>query len=217
MFRTLLRPLPRLLKWYLSRERNFRYQDLTITVMPGVFHPGFFHSSILLLDFLRKQTLTGSVLEIGCGTGIVSIQAAKQGATVVCTDISLKAVENARRNAELNSVAVTVIHSDLFENVESGKFDWIVVNPPYYPRDPVREEDYAWYCGETHQYFTRFFKGLKPFISENTSSIMVLSEVCDLPAIFKIAMNEGFVLQSILEKAVWVDGRNYLFQIKRTS
>jgi len=217
LYRTILRPLPWFLKWYLSKEREYRYEDLSIVVMPGVFHPGLFHSTTMLLQYIDTQLLTGSFLEVGGGTGIVSILAARKGVDVVVTDISKKAVDNIHQNATKNSVSITIIQSDLFENMVEKKFDWIVVNPPYYPRKPDKEEDYAWYCGEQHEYFLKFFQGVNRFIKPESHIIMVLSEVCDLSTIYKIASGYGFTFVKIAEKSVWVDGKNYVFQIKQTA
>lgn len=213
-FKALLRPLPWLMKRYLSRKNTYQYKGLSMVVLPGVFHPGLFHSTTMLLQYVEANAMEGSVLEIGGGTGIVSIVAARKGARVMATDISLKAIENMRLNAAANSAPVSIIQSNLFDSLDQKAFDWILVNPPYYPRNPVKEEDFAWYCGEEHNYFTRFFNGVKPFIGNNTSIVMVLSEVCDLAAIFRIASDAGFTLEKIVEKAVWVDGKNYLFHIK---
>ncbi len=204
------------MKGYLSSERTYRYKELSIVVMPGVFHPGLFHSTSLLLQYIETHSMAGSILEMGGGTGVVSILAAKKGAKVTSIDISSRAIHNMNRNAVRNGVSITVIQSDLFEKIEKKTFDWILVNPPYYPAIPTTEEDYAWYCGDKHDYFTRFFIGVQHFMGPDTTLIMVLSEVCDLQTIFKIAAGAGFSMEKIAEKSVWVDGKNYLFQVTQT-
>lgn len=69
-----------------------------------------------MADFLARSALVGPevrVLEIGCGTGLAGIVAAKRGAAVILTDASDDAVECAARNAALNGVAA-----------RCERFDW---------------------------------------------------------------------------------------------
>lgn len=97
---------------------------------PDVYPPC--DDSILLIQSLEVSPGM-RVLEIGCGSGVVSIHAALEGARVTAVDINPKAVELTRTNAkrmgaELDGVTV----SDLFGNVE-GRFDRVLFNLPYLP------------------------------------------------------------------------------------
>jgi release factor glutamine methyltransferase len=214
ILRLIGQPLRAGIKWYLSKTRVFRYKGLTITVAPGVFHPGLFFSTRFLIDYLETQPLAGKTfLELGCGSGLISILAAKKGAIVTASDINSKAVQNTTLNSVANQVTIRVLHSDLFEHLEPS-FEWIVINPPYYPAHPEQEEEYAWYCGEEHEYFEKLFGDLKNFIRAESTVLMVLSDVCDLEQIFSIASRNSFAFEKILEKNVWADGRNYLYWIK---
>ena len=215
LLRKILLPMPRLVDWYLSKKRTYRYQNLIVEVKPGVFHPGFFFSTQMLLRFAAAQPLKDTtVLELGAGTGLISIQSARMGAIVTATDISLAAIEGIRANSIANQVSITVVHSDLFKNLEGCKFDWIFINPPYYARSPMKEQDHAWYCGEHYEYFIEFFKNLSSHVTSTSQVIMVLSDVCNLKAIFHIANEYQFECLLREERYVWTDGRNYIYQIK---
>jgi len=145
LFSFFLIPVVRL---YLRKERRYTYLNTTVTVLPGVFHPGLFYSTKFIIDYLTDKQLSGkSLLELGCGTGLISIIAAKSGAHVVASDLSLLAVENTKRNASQNRVSINIIHSDLFDAIEKMTFDWIIINPPYYARNAKNEEELAWNCG----------------------------------------------------------------------
>jgi release factor glutamine methyltransferase len=208
-------PIRKGVQWYLSKPRSFTYENISVRVSPGVFHPGFFFSTRFILDFLSKQKLHyKNFLEVGSGSGIISIYAARQHANVTALDINKKAVRDTRENSRRNNAQVIVFESDLFTNVPPAQFDWIVINPPYYPVNPKNEEEYAWNCGANHQYFERLFAGLKSFSHQNTNTLMILSEVCDLNTIFDIAKRHGYHFEKILEKKVWADGLNYLYWIK---
>ncbi|HET6991103.1 MAG TPA: hypothetical protein VFJ43_07255, partial [Bacteroidia bacterium] len=50
-------------KWYLNRTRVYHYKNISITVEPGVFHPGFFFSTKLLISFLGKIDLSPENIE----------------------------------------------------------------------------------------------------------------------------------------------------------
>ncbi|MDS1271541.1 methyltransferase [Lipingzhangella sp. LS1_29] len=77
----------------------------------------------------------GDFLEMGCGTGIVSVAAARAGCRrVTALDLGPEAVRNARLNAHLHGF-LDVVHareSDLFSAVDDDEyFDVIFWNPPY--------------------------------------------------------------------------------------
>ena len=73
-------------------------------------------------------------LEMGCGSGLISLHAAKAGADVTAADINPEAVECTRRNASRNNLKVKTIVSDIFSNVQ-GDFDVMAFNPPYLPEE----------------------------------------------------------------------------------
>jgi release factor glutamine methyltransferase len=202
-------------QWYLRKERTFSYNNITITIRPNVFHPGLFYSTKFLLSYLQGKQLEGKrFLELGCGTGLISIVAAKQKAIVTASDISDIAIENCKSNVQRNNASVSIIESDLFTTIPSQTFDWIVINPPYYARDPKSEADYAWYCGSNFEYFENLFEQLPSFSNDETTIIMVLTKGCDLDSIFAIAKKNNYSLNLIQEKEVLFDGKDYLFEIK---
>jgi predicted RNA methylase len=70
------------------------------------------------------------VLDVGCGTGVISIALGLHGFDVAGCDLSDAAVKTARDNAARHGLAASFLHSDLLDSVE-GKFDAVVFNPPY--------------------------------------------------------------------------------------
>jgi ribosomal protein L11 methyltransferase len=86
-----------------------------IVVDPGrAFGTGAHPTTRLTLELLQEVQL-GSLLDIGCGSGVLSIAAAKLGfAPVLGIDVDVAAVEATVANAELNGVAVDARHADAF-------------------------------------------------------------------------------------------------------
>lgn len=107
--------------------------SIVIAECEGVYPPS--DDTLLLLRSL--EVIRGErVLEMGCGTGIIALHCARAEADVTAVDSNPMAVACTRRNAEANGLAMKVILSDLFSEVE-GSYDRIVFNPPYLP---VEEE-----------------------------------------------------------------------------
>lgn len=204
-----------LTKWYLTRKRRYSKAGINVSILPGVFHPGLFSSTNLLREFLNEQDLEGkTLLELGCGTGFLSIVAAKKGARVTASDVSQRAIENTRMNAQENGVHIEIIESDLFDSLPSHSFDWIVINPPYYAKKPINEADCAWYCGENFEYFGKLFAQLLRHRDSNI--IMVLTLECDLDQIFSLAEKSGVRLTTIRKKKNFFDGKHIIYRIHPT-
>lgn len=202
-----------LLVRYLSRTRTYTYQGLRLMVPPQVFHPGFFTSTRILLRFLSGEELNGkSFLELGAGSGLISMIAARKGARVVSTDINEIAIHCMEQNSQANSCRMKIIYSDLFDQLEEQPFDIIVINPPYYKKNPVTALDHAWYCGENGEYFQRLFRDISRYMHARSLVLMVLCDGCDLQMIFSEAganalqMHRVFSNRNLLEE-------NYIFRI----
>lgn len=104
---------------------------LELECAPEVHVPG--PASLALARYLFSVR-DKSVLDLGCGTGLFGIAAAKLGAReATATDLDPAAVECARRNAARNRVKVEVLQGNLFEPVAGRAFDLVVTNPPQTP------------------------------------------------------------------------------------
>ena len=118
--------------------------SLTIAEDPDVYPPS--EDSILLIESLdiRKGE---RVLEVGCGSGVVSIHCAANGAKVVSVDINPKAVELTGKNFEANELPHDVRESDVYSAVKE-RFDTVIFNLPYLPVQDEGMLAKAWSGGD---------------------------------------------------------------------
>lgn len=91
---------------------------------------------------LMKDVIEPKILEIGTGSGALSIALAKElkDSNVLALDISDDALSLAVENRELNEVTnLKFLKSDVFKNVKDKNYDLIVSNPPYIPVEEYEE------------------------------------------------------------------------------
>lgn len=200
---------------YLSKPRKYSYKHISVWVEPTVFPPFITISTKLLLEFTDTLSLKNkSFLELGCGCGIISILAAQKEAKVTASDINQIALNALTKNATLNKVTIEILYSDLFENLENKQFDVIVINPPYYPKNPISIAENAWFCGENFEYFEKLFFQIAKHITIENETYMILSEDCDLKNIKLIASKTQIRLELVVEKKV-VSEKNYIFKLNK--
>ena len=114
----------------------FTLPEGEFVVDEGVYSPAVFNSDACFYAEQIPVPAGGSVLEIGCGVGLIALTAAKRGASaVLATDINAAAVDNCRTNAEKHGLShiVTARVSDVFSAVAAEEcFDLIFWNCPYF-------------------------------------------------------------------------------------
>ncbi|MBR3408437.1 MAG: 50S ribosomal protein L11 methyltransferase [Paludibacteraceae bacterium] len=116
--------------WNAAWEAEHPVQELPlgVRITPHcAFGAGHHETTGMMIDALLARDLKGkTVLDNGCGTGVLGIMAAKQGAReVVAVDIDDKAVINTRENAEANDVRLDVRQR---EEPPCGSYDLILSN-----------------------------------------------------------------------------------------
>ncbi len=118
-----------------------RISDIVIEENKDVYSPD--EDTFLLLDLIQIDE-GEDILEIGCGTGMISIHCAYHGANVTAVDVNEKAVELTSKNAEINDIDLKdILFSDMFSEVQ-GMWDAIIFNPPYLPKVEGYPMDVRW-------------------------------------------------------------------------
>ena len=104
----------------------------TFKVYPDVFSPKYFIDTEFFAENIHVEP-GEQFLEIGSGTGVISVVAALQDAQVTATDINKRAILNTAANALLHGVQdkIVVLEGNLFDPIQSKKFDTIFWNVPF--------------------------------------------------------------------------------------
>lgn len=111
-------------------QLNLLGQPMTFLTDAGVFSKKMidYGSQVLLstIDFSIGDT----ILDLGCGYGPLGLTLVKsQAVKATLVDINLRALDLARKNAELNGVSAEIFQSNIYDQV-TGVFDHIISNPP---------------------------------------------------------------------------------------
>ena len=121
------RPSKRTLEIQLGKLKILEKPDLKLEQYPVSAEVA---GELLYLAGFEYNDLNGRVIDLGTGTGRLAIGAALMGAeTPVGVDVDGRALALARNNAETAGVEVEWVQSDIEE--VSGRFDAVIMNPPY--------------------------------------------------------------------------------------
>jgi len=218
-------PLP-LLRVFLKRRVGRlvmeRAGDLRLVILPEVFNPTIFRSSLWFAAIIRKFAQQGcasptgefgspimgaegrvrsglSVLDLGTGSGILALVGAQLGCRVVAVDINPAAVRCARINALMNNLheAIDVRDGDLFVPVTGEQFDLVLFNPPFFRGSPKSQLDRAW---RAHDVLERFASGLPDALAPHGSALIVFSANGDLDGLVRALLEAGLHVESIAER-----------------
>jgi len=141
--------------------------------------------SFLLEEAIRTAVTPGSIgraLDMGCGSGILSITLAKNVGNVLAVDINPRAVNASRALAETEGAGnIEFRESDLFSNVRPDeKFDLIVWNMPYVPVSEEDEMDLATSCGTPPIKLFEFFEKAASHLTRGGRILYIVSSITPL-------------------------------------
>ena len=111
---------------------SYRGLDLSFQTDAGVFSKGEVDTGTRLLLEALPEEMSGEILDLGCGWGVIGISIAKKwpGARVTMADVNTRALDLSRENAKRNGAEVTCVESDGMVALEGQTFDAVVTNPP---------------------------------------------------------------------------------------
>jgi release factor glutamine methyltransferase len=218
--RAVFRKIVHLLSYHfiLKRKRSTvtRVAGLDLIVLPTVFHPKLFLTSGFFAHFLQSLDLREKVVvEVGTGSGILSLSAARAGAvSVLALDVNQAAVESANINAAKNGLPqVKAIQSNLFSAVPAeNKFDVIISSPPSFSGEPRDEADRAWHAGPGYRDILALFEQAAERIRPNGKMYVLLSSDTNLELMDSLISAAGFTSKQIAQRSIWVEAF-YIYEL----
>ncbi len=165
----------------------------------GVYEPR--EDSFLFAGFLETLELKGKkVLEIGCGSGLLSILCSKKGAEMTAVDISPQAGAITKENAEKNGCKIKTVQSDLFSAVQ-GKFDLILFNSPYLPVNESPE----WSAGRGSELILDFITGCHAHLLPNGKVLLLISSLTGPEKVIKAFESESLSVRIVGEEKLFFE------------
>jgi len=192
------------------KSRRTKIGALTLRSHPLVFHPGYHFTSKILADYITSLELSNRrVLDMGTGSGIISITAAMRGAEVTAIDINHQAAMLAAHNARENKVEgkMRVLCGDLFNALSPAPiFDWIIFNPPFFPQPATHALELAFNAGKNYEVISRFMNHAANFLSPEGRILFILSSDMNLQEINRLIEQANF-------KIVRCDMKPHIFEV----
>lgn len=201
------------------RQRRVVFEQVgnyRLLVLPGVMNPVLFKTGAFLARALNQDWFSRSdrVLDLGSGTGLVSVVAAPWVRSVVAADISPTAVRCTCINLLMHGLenGVDVRKGDLFEPVAGDRFEKIIFNPPYLKGEPHGDLERALYSPDIAR---RFAEGLPGCLAPDGTAYLVLSTSGAETEFLESLRSAGFITDRIAEEDLLVE-RIRLYAVRRS-
>jgi HemK-related putative methylase len=155
-----------------------RIDGLAFVVLPEVLNPVVFRSGAFLARTVAAYPAAprqgARALDMGTGSGVGAVFAARRGFQVVGVDLNPDAVRCARANVLLNGLEerIEIRHGDLFGPVSGERFDLVLWNPPFFRGRPRSNFDLAWRATDVME---RFAAGLPEVLAPGGAALVLVS------------------------------------------
>ncbi|MDO8516493.1 MAG: methyltransferase [Nanoarchaeota archaeon] len=158
--------------------------------------------SFLLAKQVKKYAKNKKVLDIGSGSGIQALSAKKAKAkSVLASDINKSAVK------KIKSLGIESIYSNLFSKIK-GKYDLIIFNPPYLPKDEREDYDSSLITsgGKRGDELTlKFLQQAKKHLEKSGIILIIVSSLTPFEKIKKTIKSLNFKFKIIDSKKLFME------------
>lgn len=148
--------------------------------------------SFLMLKAI-KQFAKGHCLDIGTGSGILAYEANKlvNVKSIMAIDIDKESIDYTEKKYNIK-----VIKSDMFEKVK-GKFDTIIINPPYLPKDKDLEDKTIFGGEKGFEYIEKFLGNAKKYLAKDGIILLLFSSLTNKEKIKQIIRNNNLKYEQV--------------------
>jgi len=199
-----------------ERYDDFRLErvgDTPLLVIPSVFNPRLLRTGAYFAENLGAHVIVPGceVLDMGTGSGVGALFAARHARRVVAVDINPAAVRCAQLNATLNHLEhrIEVRGGDLFVPVQGERFDRVLFNPPFVRGIPRNDRERAWRSADVAE---RFAAQLGAHLKPGGYALVLLSSFGDSPAFVSELARHGFSIAPFAQKR-YVGERVVIFKV----
>lgn len=182
----------------LQKIQGFRSPkaDIEQYMTPAPLAARLLHEAALAGDICEMK-----VVDLGCGTGMLSIGAALLGAEVTGIDIDEAALKIARKNAEAFGLDIEWIRMRIDETAKPLAADTVIMNPPFGAQKEHADRPFIAFALLTAPVcYGIFNKGSIPFLEAYTKNTAVIT--AKTAALLNIPKQFAFHTQENLEIAV---------------
>jgi methylase of polypeptide subunit release factors len=201
-----------------DRHRLERVEGLHILVLPSVANPkllrtGAFFASLLDTSAIRPSM---SVLDLGTGSGVCALCAARLARRVVAVDLNPEALRCARINALINGLdgRVDWRPGDLFAPLAGERFDLVLFNPPFLLGEPRDHRDAAWRSADLPR---RFAAGLDAHLNPGGVAWLLLSSFGDASAQFELELRRAGYRLAVQARRRYVNEIATVLRVSRSA
>ena len=190
--------------------RVTRAADFRLIVRPTVFHPRRFITSEFFASFISRLDLSDKrVADVGTGSGILALAAARAGAeTVIAADINPNAALTAAENARANGFGerIGAVCSNLLSALAPRPlFDVILSSPPKHAGEPRDVTDRGWHAGPAFRDVIALFEQARERLKPGGRVYVMVSSDSYLDLFSKMIDKAGFRAKLVREYSIFIE------------
>ena len=167
------------------------------------------------LEFLKEFT----ILDMGTGSGIQAETCIGLSFTnITVADINRNVIKQLKGNKKFKLYRIKRILTDLFSNIpETNKFNLIIFNPPYLPRDkrePLDSQLNTTAGEKGYEIIFRFLKQAKNYLKNQDSSILLLFSSLSQPDVILKKADKLNYKYKLLKSEKWAFEEIFIYEFK---